>query len=182
MTTAPTLLPAPHGRAYLTRGPDPDGDGERYCLPPPRRSAPLAPCPGVWSTAAAYPAGPAAWERDSALPPAAAAALAALLARPATGRPTRPPATPDAALIADAMARGGYASRSALAVAVAARVEGQTTATAVARALTRACVPAERGWRGGAAALSEEVRGVLRRMAGREGATGPPPGRIDHGL
>ena len=73
-------------------------------------------------------------------------------------------------MIADALARGGYASRSALAVAVAARVEGATTATAVARAFTRACVPAERGWKGGAAALSEEVRGVLRRMAGREGA------------
>ena len=162
--TPPTLLPAPHGRAYLTR----PATGERYCLPAPPPRAPLQPHPGAWHTAATYPGGAATWERASALPVPVAAALAALLplAERPVGRPARAPATPDAALIAEAMGRGGYRSRHDLAVAVAARVEGATTAAAVARAFTRACVPADRGWRGGAAALGEEVRGVLEEMVG----------------
>jgi len=161
----PTLLPAPHGRAYLTR----PATGERYCLPaPPPRRAPLAPHPGAWHTAATYPGGPAAFERASALPIPVAAALAALLplAESPVGRPARAPATPDAALIAETMARGGYRSRHDLAVAVAARVEGQHTAAGVYRALSRACAPPGRGWRGGASALGEEVRGVLEEMVG----------------
>lgn len=153
MTTPPriTLLPAPSrpGCAYVVRG-----AGERLCLP---LAPTLAPRAGEWYTRATWPGSSAAWEAASALPAAAACALAAAVSPPPgarQGRPPRPPATPDAELTDAAMAAGGYASRMALAAAVAARSEGHTTAGAVARAFTRARAP------GGA--LSEEIRGVLR--------------------
>lgn len=146
-----SLLPALSrpGHAYVVRAP-----GERLCLP---MAPALVPRAGEWYTRATWPGTTAAWEQASALPAAAACALAAALSPPLgarQGRPPRPPATPDAELTDAAMAAGGYASRMTLAAVVAARSEGHTTAGAVARALTRARVP------GGA--LSEEIRGVLR--------------------
>lgn len=161
MTTPPriSLLPALSrpGHAYVVRAP-----GERLCLDP----APvLQPRAGEWYTRATWPGSTAAWEAASVLPAAAACALAAALTPPPgarQGRPPRPPSTPDAELTDAALAAGGYASRMALAAAVAARADWHTTAGAVARAFTRARAP------GGA--LSEEIRGVLRGVvAGADG-------------
>ena len=146
-----SLLPALSrpGHAYVVRAP-----GERLCV----ETAPtLAPRPAAWHTRATWPGSTAAWEAASALPDAAACALAAALSPPPgarQGRPPRPPSTPDAELTDAAMAAGGYPSRMALAAAVAARADWHTTPGAVARALTRARAPG--------VALSEEIRGVLR--------------------
>jgi len=146
-----SLLPAPTrpGHAHVVRAP-----GERLCIDP----APvLQPRPPAWHTRATWPGSTAAWEAASALPAAAACALAAALTPPPPpriGRPPLPASTPDAELTDAALAAGGYASRMALAAAVAARADWHTTPGAVARALTRA--------RGEGGALSEEIRGALR--------------------
>ena len=149
-----SLLPAPSrpGHAYVVRAP-----GERLCVEP---APTLAPRAGEWYTRATWPGSTAAWEAASALPDAAACALAAALTPPPPprkGRPPLPASTPDAASIEAALAAGGYPSREAMAVDVVRRCEGYTTAAAVVRAMTRA--------RSGSP-LGEDMRGALEWIAG----------------
>ena len=124
---AVTLVPVLDGAAHLARA-----SGELWTRLPYDATAPHGPLPCEWHTAASYGSTTDEWALAATWTTREARALLPHLDGAARkGRQPLPPASPDGALAAAAMATGRYPNRESLA-----------TALGVPRkALSRACAP-----------------------------------------